>query len=96
MENNFEILGIVLEKLGIKKISDKTIKEDYLIEFGKEDKNGKKSIAVISIFSFNKKYLEIQNIKEGEEYIFTLAIDGRQLSNGKYINNLKVINIKNK
>lgn len=42
MENNFEILGIVLEKLGTKKISDKTIKEDYLIEFGKEDKNGKR------------------------------------------------------
>lgn len=42
MENNFEILGIVLEKLGTKKISDKTIKEDYLLNLVKRIKMEKR------------------------------------------------------
>lgn len=96
MENNFNftLLGKVVEKLEERKISDKTTKEDFLIEFGKRDKNGKKNIAVISVFSFSKKTLEIKDIEVGETYNFTLTVDGRQLSNGKYVNNLKVLNIQ--
>lgn len=92
--NTFEITGKVEEFLGSKKIGDKTTKEDYLISFGKENKNGKRNNAVVSVFSFNKEKIEVKNVEEGKVYKFTLVIDGRQLANKMWINNLKVINIQ--
>lgn len=92
--NTFEITGKVIEFLGSKKIGEKTTKEDYLISFGKENKNGKRNNAVVSVFSFNKEKMDIQNVEEGKIYKFTLIVDGRQLANKMWTNNLKVINIQ--
>ena len=94
MDNNFEILGKVVEFLGSKAISEKSTKEDYLVEYGKPDKQGRKNNAVVSVFSFYKNKYQIKNIETGESYKFTLCVDGRQLQSGKWVNNLKVLNIQ--
>ena len=91
---NFKFIAKVTDKLESKKISDKTTKDDYLVEFGERDKSGRKSIAVLSVFSFLKNKFSIKDIKIGNSYLFEIAIDGRQLAGGKFVNNLKILNVE--
>lgn len=87
-----EIIGTVVELFATKKINEKFLKKEILIEYlPKKDSTFKKK-ALLEIFSNKEDYST--NLELNKDYKFKVDIKARQLNSGKWINNLEIITIK--
>lgn len=87
-----EIVGTVIELFASKKINEKISKKEILIKYTfKKDVPFKKK-ALLEVFSNKEDYN--YKVELNKSYKFEIDIKAKQLSSGKWINNLEIVKIR--
>lgn len=85
-----EIIGNVLEEVGVKKINENLSKKNILVEYTPISKNKNlKRKALLTIWSNKKEYFNY-NFEKNQEYKFIIQLNSKIDKNLHWVNNIDV------